>query len=484
VHSARLSLRIETLQLPASLGITLFFFAAAWHLGLTVVLFGALLLLSILTTLLSARAFAVVVVGLAPLPSIGALVGASIPLGLDPLDVLVVMALSVAMLRGTPAAFREERPLLRLIGLNLAVFVVAWYRTYGGHVTGSGIGALVKPVVVLLAATCVLQLLEPEERVDRAARAMGWALIVIAASVLLQRLGVYRTAHQTQYDVILGAKQYGGLMLDGNSAGGLFAVFALPVYVLLRSSGARTLGIAVLAAAVTVLLISLSRSSVAGAAAGLASLVMLQRRRLEGARLSVGLAAIGGLAALTVGRGELSQFAKSLSGYHSDPNAALSGRLAIWRQARIFLDQGHHLVFGGGLDSFRAFALSGPLQHAFATHSVVLRLLTTGGVIMLALFAALIFALWLVGRTPSTDVGVALRLAVVSFLVVGLALDVDVFARTWTWLWLLAGLAAYDRLGPQAESAAATNRLAMPSIPQYSSRERVGSNPSGLEAPK
>jgi hypothetical protein len=102
---------------------------------------------------------------------------------------------------------------------------------------------------------------------------------------------------------------------------------------------------------------------------------------------------------------------------------------------------------------------------------------------MLALFAALVLVLWLLGRTPSTDVGIALRLAVVSFLVIGLALDVDVFARVWTWLWLFAGLAAYDRLAMRAASAAATNRSAIPSIPQYSSRRRAGSEPPGLKAP-
>jgi hypothetical protein len=99
---------------------------------------------------------------------------------------------------------------------------------------------------------------------------------------------------------------------------------------------------------------------------------------------------------------------------------------------------------------------------------------------MLALFAALVLVLWLLGRTPSTDVGIALRLAVVSFLVVGLALDVDVFARVWTWLWLFAGLAAYDRRLAMAESKAARSLPAMASTPHGLSGPRTASTRSSL----
>ncbi|MFN2628912.1 MAG: O-antigen ligase family protein [Gaiellaceae bacterium] len=477
---------IPGLDLIGSILVSLAFTAAAMRTGLSTTLFGALLLGSILLTLISPKAFALLVVVLAPLPSLGALVGRSIPLGLDPLDALVFIGLSVAVLRDRPLAVRRESRLVWLVALNLLALAIAWYRTYGRGVNSSSLGLLVKPVIVVLAALSVLQLLEQKDLVPTVSRAMGWALVVIGFSVVLQRLGLYRTVHQSQYEQILGAKQYGGLMLNGNSAGVLFAVFALPTYVLLRKSGSLLLGRAVLVLAIAVLLISLSRSAIAGAAAGLLALAVLKRRRLEGIRVALALAAVAAVGALTLGKAQLAQLKASVSSYQTDPNGALSGRLAIWHQARAFLSSGNHLLFGGGLDSFKAYALASPLEHAFATHNEALRLLTTGGVVMLALFVALVVGLWLLGRTPDPDLGLALRIALLSLLVVGLTLDADVFDRAFTWLWLLVALAAYERTlaAEAAASTAAMIRGAIASAPQGRSGARTASvKRSSEEAP-
>jgi O-antigen ligase len=237
------------------------------------------------------------------------------------------------------------------------------------------------------------------------------------------------------------------------------------------------LGRAVIMLAIAVVLISLSRSAIAGAAAGLVALALLRRDRLKGARLALALAAVSVVGALTVGQGQLAMLKASISDYHTDPNAALSGRLEIWYEARHFLSSGNNLLVGDGLDSFKAYALASPLQHAFATHNEILRLLTTGGIVMLALFVALVVGLWLLGRTADPDLGLALRVALVSLLVVGLSLDADVFARAFTWLWLLAGLAAYEHaLAPEAtRSAAAMIRHAIASTPHGRSGSRISS---------
>src|SRR5581483_4335145 len=168
-----------------------------------------------------------------------------------------------------------------------------------------------------------------------------------------------------------GAKQYGGLMLDGNSAGSLFGIFAVPVYLLLASFGYRRLGIAILLMTVPTLLLSLSRSGIVGFLVGLIAMALIERRRLRGLRVLAGLAVFAALWALTAGSGYVAQLEESVS-RPKGLNRASSGRQAIWSQVLEFLHG--RWTFGGGLDSFQKFALNGPLQHAFATHNMLLRL--------------------------------------------------------------------------------------------------------------
>jgi hypothetical protein len=477
------SIRWATFESAATLLPVAVVIAATWKLGVAPPLVAVVVILGILAGLSSPEAYAFIVLFLAPLPSIAGVAGKSVPVGFDPLDIFVVIGLAVLLLRNRRLFVPGDRWLRILVGLNLAVLAVAWYRTYGNHPSASAFGLLLKPLIVLVAALCVLQMLPDNRRTAVVAAAIGWSLVAIGASVVLQRMGVYTTTHQRQYADILGGKQYGGLMLDGNSAGALFAIFGLPAYLLLRAGktkGASLLASVVLALTVLALLISLSRSSLVGAAAGVIALVLLKRRRLEGIRLAAVVVGLGALAAATVGRTDVTQLSASLAGRSSDPNATLSGRLEIWHQAQVYLHGGHHrLAFGGGLDSFRNFALASPLQHAFATHSTALRLLTTGGVVMLALFVVLVAALWRAGRAPAGEVGVALRIAIVSTIVVGLALDVDVFARSLTWLWVLAGLAIYERLRATADSTADTSLGAMTSTPQGNDGARTASMYAG-----
>jgi O-Antigen ligase len=453
------SLRWVTLESLTTLVPIAIVIGAAWKLGVPLALVSVMGVIAILAGLASPTAYVYVVLFLAPLPSIAEVGGKSFPVGFDPLNAFVGLGLTVLLLQSRRLFVPNDRWLRFLVAVNLALLTVAWYRTYGDHPTASGLALLIKPLVVLAAALCVLQLLPDDRRTGIVATAMGSSLLVIGASVVLQRMGVYTTAHQTQYADILGAKQYGGLMLDGNSAGSLFAIFGVPTFLLLRADqrkGARFFADAVLAVTILVLLISLSRSSIVGAAAGVGALVLLRWRRLEGARLVAIIAGFGALIAFTVGRTDVTELTKSLASRKTDPNATLSGRLEIWHQAQAFLHGGHHrLAFGGGLDSFRNFALDSPLHHAFATHSTALRLMTTGGIVMLVAFVVLMLSLWRAGRTPAAEAGVALRVAIVSAVVIGLALDVDVFSRTQTWLWVLGGLAIYER--SRATDASATS---------------------------
>lgn len=469
----------QAVELPLSIFTTWLFVMAVWKIGLVPSLFALLLVGSVLLGLSTPRGFAVLVLVLAPLPSIGQLVGASIPLGLDPLDVLVVVGIGLAAQKARPLVLGPRgRAVVALAVINLGVLVIAWYRTYGqSTITGSSLALILKPTVVVLAGFAVIRLLPRDQLLDTLGAAMGGALLLIAFSVVLQRIGLYRTAHQDAYASILGAKQYGGLMLDGNSAGAMLGIFTIPTFVLLRTSGRKLLASLVVLVSVPVMLITLSRSGILAFAAGLVVLALTDRARLRGARVALLTLMFAAIWAMTLGRSQFGSIVDTVAGYSQDPNASLSGRPAIWNQAVNFLTDGHQRwIVGGGLDSFRTYALASPLQHAFATHNVLLRLLTNGGVVMAAVFALLVVALLRVGFARTEPPAQAMKIAVVASLALGVAIDFDYFSRLATWIWVMF-FAAVAYAAP-ADSTAATMRSAIAGTLQGRSGARIASRTS------
>jgi len=471
VPNAVLERRQPAVELVLSMGVTLTFVAGAWKVGFFPTIFALLLLLGVLLGFATPRGYAFVILMLAPLPAIGELVGATVPLGLDPLDVMVVVGCAVMIQQSRRQRFLGRR-VTGLVVVSLAIFVFQWYRTYGADAfTGSAAALLIKPVIVLLAGITLVNLLGRSNLAEILGSGMAAVLFLVGMSVVLQRVGLYHTAHQVAYEESLGAKQYGGLMLDGNSLGALFGIFAVPTYVLLAANGRRW-AVITLVFAVPILLISLSRSGIAAFFTGLVALALLDRQRMRGARIVVIVGVGAAIWAATLGREQIVTLRATLTGYSYDPNAALSGRAAIWRQARNFLNDGHHWLFGGGLDSFRDYALSSPLHHAFATHNLYLRLLTNGGVLMALAFVALVIGLWMLGRSAQSPEGLALRIALASMLVLGLTLDFDIFSRLSVWLWVLAAASSHPAM---ARSTAAKMRSVIPSIPQGRNGARISS---------
>lgn len=454
-------------EFAASVGATLFVLLAFWKVGPVIGLFFLLNIACALLALSGTVTLAYAVLALAPLPSIGLLVAQAIPTGSDPLNVLVVLGFALALHRASGLPLRRNRLMVALIVLNFGLLVVAWFRTYGGFPDWSGYAPLVvKPLIVLAAAVVIVQSLPRAKLIPTVATGFAVTLGAVCASVVLQKLGIYRVYNQESRDI----KQFGGLMLGGNAAGALLAMYAIPTYVLLRSVGRARIGVAIIVVTIPVLLITLSRTSLIAFAVGLVALVALDRRRLSGFAI---LGFVGVVAALWAKTGGYSQVSFLLDRAEQNPgdiNAQLSGRAAVWDQAMVYLDQGRHWFVGGGLDAFQQFNLTSPLQYAWATHNMYLDLLTTGGLAMLAAFAALAATLWWSVRGIDADVATAIRLVIVSLLVIGFASDVELFSRTQTWFWVLIAVAMRLR-------AEVTERAAEPGVapaPPSAAVESVG----------
>jgi O-antigen ligase len=387
----------------------------------------------------SPTAFAVVVLALSPIPSIDGLVGVSLPTGMDPLTLLVVVGLGLTLQR-----FRLRlgaTPLLTwLVALNLAVLTVAWLRTYGqGEISPSSLALFLKPGIVVLAGVLVVGLLPPEKRLRTLAYGMAGALLVVALSVVLHRAGLYRTAYQVANEQRLGFKQYGGLLGNGNTAGSFLAAFTLPAFVLLRGAGSRVLPWVLLAVTMPVLLVTFSRGSIIAFGVTLAALAVLYHRRLEGVLIAAGTALAGLVWSLTAGNSAATFLLENLSQRQGDANSQLSGRLDIWDRTFDYLnaDPARWLV-GGGLDAVRDFNLSSSLGGSFATHSAYLEHIANGGIVDLGLYAALCVVLFVLARGVRTPEGLALQLCVVATLVLGIASNFDLFTRHAAWVWVLA----------------------------------------------
>lgn len=430
-------------------------FVAFVRVGPVVAIFACLLLLSVGSAIASPVGFAVAVLALAPLPAVGEIIGVRVPLGLDPLDILVVLGLGIVAQRQAAGASRWPRALVALTVINLGLILFAWYRTYATEAASSvALGLLVKPSIVIVAAWTVVRLLPPGSIVKTLGLSMGGVLVLVSLSVILQRLGIYTTAHQVAYSSQLGVKQWGGVMLDGNTAGEFVAIFSIPAFLLLRAAGKPRMGVAVAALAVPVLLITLARGSIVAFGASLIALALVDRRRARGLKVALLVGLLGVAWATTGGREQVTFIAQNLTRTAGDSNATLSGRLAIWQVAQQYLDGSGHWIMGGGLDAFKTFASSSALQHGFATHNTVLLLLTTGGVVMIASVAVLGIVLWRVASASSEPaLGLALKVALLTAVVVGLSIDVDLFSRRMTWIWVLTAAAASHRGRGEAATA-------------------------------
>jgi hypothetical protein len=415
---------------------------AVARLGLTLTLFLAMLAIAAAVALASRVAFAVIVVCLAPLPDVGALVGVSVPAGFDPLTLLVVLGAVMAIHHRGSFPYRNARGLTWMTALSLGLFAIAWLRTYGqGTVNATSIALLVKPAIIVAAGVLVVRLVPPRLLERTLACAIGGALLLIGASVALQRLGLYTTAAQLANADKLQLKQFGGVMISGNDAGAVVAAFTIPAYVVLRAAGYRAFAVVVLLAAFPVELITLARGSLIALLCGLGALTLLDRQAGRGVRTLLAVLGAGVLWTATLGREQADILLTNFQNTSGDTNATLSGRSVIWSEIPKFLDQGdHRWLIGGGLDSFKAYADS-TLGTAFATHDAYFAFLTDGGALMLAVAVALLVALWRVAGRAQESFGIALRTATVSIAVLGASANVDVFTLTVAWIWPLAAAA-------------------------------------------
>jgi O-antigen ligase len=412
---------------------------AVTRFGVTLTLFAGVLAVAAAIAVASPVAYAFIVLALAPLPDVGTLVGVSVPPGFDPLTLFVALGAILAVHSGVSFPYRNAPGLVWLTGLNLVLLAAAWMRTYGGDaIDGTSIALLVKPTIVVAAGVLVVQLL-PRARVEQTlGLAVGGALLLIGASVALQRLGLYTTAAQLANADRLQLKQFGGVMISGNDAGAVVAAFTIPAYVLLRSAGYRGFALCVLLASFPIMLITLARGSLIALLCSLIALAVLDRQAGRGARTVLGVLVAGVAWTATVGRGQADILLTSLRSTSGDTNATLSGRRVIWDEVPVFLDQGHQRwLFGGGLDSFKSHS-EAALGNAFATHNAYFAFLTNGGALMLVAAIALLVALWHVAGRARDSVGLALRTALVAVVVMGLSANVDTFTLSIAWIWPLA----------------------------------------------
>jgi hypothetical protein len=412
---------------------------AVTRLGVTLTLFLAVLAIAGAIAVASPVAFAVIVIALAPLPDVGALVGVSVPAGFDPLTLLVALGAVMAMHRNEAFPYRNERGLVWVTGLSLGMLAIAWFRTYGqGAISGTSIALLVKPTIIVAAGVLIVRLVPPTRLERTLACAIAGALVLIGASVALQRLGVYTTAAQLANADKLQLKQYGGLMISGNDAGAVVAAFTIPAYVLLRSAGYRAFAVVVLLAAFPVELITLARGSLIALLCGLVALALLDRQAGRGMRTVLGVLGAGVVWTATLGHQQADILLTNFQSTSGDTNATLSGRSVIWDEVPRFLDQGHHRwLVGGGLDSFKTYAES-TLGNAFATHNAYFAFLTNGGTVMLVVGLALLVAMWRAAGRAQDSFRIALRTALVPLAVLGLSANIDAFTLAAAWVWPLA----------------------------------------------
>lgn len=399
---------------------------------------------------------------LMPFTSLQAVIGLSPPAGLDPINLLVVLAIVLGGASLAGDADRRKVILGALIGLNLALLSIAWYRTYGHKgVSVSSLALIAKPAILIASGFLVVRLLPRSELLHTLGTIMGSLLLAVGASVVLQRLGLFHTSFEAAAADRLSFKRYGGILLDGNTAGAFLALFTVPAYLVLRATGRARWGLVVVALTFPVLLITLARGAMVAFAVTLVFLAIFDRRRVETLALVALVIVLGVAWADTGGQSEVRFIDQRFQQYRFDQNAQLSGRQTIWEQGGQYLNADQkRWVIGGGLDDFRTYTGTTSLKHQSATHNTLIFTLVTGGAIMAVAFAVLLGWIFFARWPGDPSVRAALRIAVLGFITVGLSSDMTLVSATGSWIWLLlaAALAPVPAAAPKPAPAGIDTR--------------------------
>jgi hypothetical protein len=448
LRGASFRLPARTLVVVGNLAATALVIQITSKAGPSAAFFLILMMAAVVAGLTHPRAFAILVLAIAPLPSVEQILGVSAHAGLDAVDILVFLALGIALTRAAPFPFLEERPFVVVTALNFALLVVAWYRSYGNDtVVLQSLALILHPAVVFLAGVLAVQLVAPEQARATVAWGMTGMLFVVGLFVFAQAIGIYSPPGYTP-----GVKANGGLMLQGNEAAALFSTFAVPAFVLLRAIGRVRIGIALLAFSLPVLLVTVSRSSLLIFPITLVALAVFDRRA-QTARAVLVVIVFSAVYLGTIGRARTHEVVQGLTAHSISSNETLNGRPYIWRLAIRYLDQDSHWLVGGGLNSFDAYTALDPRLGAgtYTTHNTWLRQLVNGGFFMAGGYLLFLIALWQLSRRSNAPEAVALRVAVVGTILLGLTKDVSPFDRGGAWLWTLAALAAISQQARVAE---------------------------------
>lgn len=399
-----------------------------------------------LWSLVSPETAVVAVVLMSPLPPI--VVSRGGEFALVYVVFLIALALRVAVERRRLAL----PPIVLPLGLFVIVTVGAVLRAAPAFSTSpelwtTGVG---RPVLYLSLAA-VGAYFGSYYRRPRPVTLIATAVIILAMSAYLQRLGLY----ELPFSAAHGVKRYGGLMITGNG----LAAFLAPYMVLLLPQvdspdrRARTLVRAAIIVGVPALVLSLSRGGLlAFCAVGLVWLLFFAK--LTGARRLALVALLSitivGLLALPA----VSQYWSQFMDYYAsgDLGAVTQGRTVVWSGIGRYLLSPGVLLFGGGLDDYvyRVSSLT-TLTRSFAVHSMVLRTLVDNGLVGLgatvwAVAAALRATGGLKRGSWRTGLSAGLLLFVAAWAIFGIAGDIPLADRVMGPFWYAVGFAWAESL--------------------------------------
>ena len=409
--------------------------------GPTLSVFLVLITALVLLAVSDARVFAFGVLLLTPLPALGALIGYEFPLGVEPLNLLVMLGLllllvtSVKLVKPSPA-------LAAIIGVNLLLLTISWVRTYGEDgISPQDMVLTIKPALLILGGFLLVSIVPREQLLPAVALGMFATLMILEFSVLLQRAGVYQTSYQADNLDRLAFKQYGGILLQGNVAGSFVAVFTIPAYLLLRKTGHERLGLIALVLAFPMILVTLSRTAMIGFLVGLLVFFIFSERSLRGVLTVLAAVGVSVLFATTLGQQQTDFLVENFQRYGNNSNAQLSGRESIWAAVLDFLgNEPGRVYFGGGLDSFRE-EVTRSLGQPYSTHNAFLYALANGGALMLIATVGLWLYCLQRWRGVPSEVATGIRLAAFIILVVSLSSDTTPYSAAVAWIWVLIALA-------------------------------------------
>ena len=406
---------------------------------------GALLGFALLVAVLTSPKFlACSIVALMPFSTPLQFFGIATPVALDPLDLLIAFAI-IAAASVSPVRNRQKTFLMGLIGLNLGLIAVAWLRTYGqASISLTSLAIVIKPLIQITAGFLAVRLIPRSELIRSLGTTMAAVLLLTGASILLQKLGIYESAYSAANANRLDVKRFGGLMLEGNIAGSFIAMFTVPTFLLLRHVGRPQIGRAVIIFAFPVLLITLARGAIVAYAVSLVVLAVIDGRRLETLATVAAVIVLGVVWINSGGQQQANSIQQSTFTTYktSDTNSQFSGRISIWDTGFRYLNENSsRWLIGGGLDDIRTFNSASRVKFAANTHNSLLFAVVTGGLLMAISFLLLMG--WLIfARLPGEPTTrMALRVSVITFLAVGMSLDMNLLTKSGSWIWVLAAAA-------------------------------------------